>query len=152
MKNLARLMLRASCVLALILPISGCAALIPLIPQIVSVVTDALCVLGIIDKAVAEYWRTHPATDPVVVAKYNELYQKALAALNAAQKSLRGATELDQKEYDKAFADFKAAYAELQQLLRKQGVMQGNYLSVGAGQAPVYIPDPEAITFQVAKK
>jgi len=129
-------------------PLAGCAAVMPLIPQIVSVVTDAMVVLGIIDNAVGEYFRSHPDLDPVVRARYVQAFQKAMTALNAAQHALRGAEDIDQQQYDAAFAEFKAAYQELLALLEKQGMLRQQYLSASPG-TQVYVPTPEALTFRV---
>lgn len=129
-------------------PLGGCAAVMPLIPQIVSIVTDAMVVMGIIDNAAQEYFRSHPNVDPMVRAKYVQAFQKAMVALNAAQHALRGAEDLDQKQYDAAFAEFKAAYQELLALLEKQGMMNQQYLSAAPGEQ-VYVPTPEALSYKV---
>lgn len=126
----------------------ACAAVLPVLPQIVSVLTDALAVLKIIDNAANEYFRTHPDTPPEVRARYVELYADAINALNAANHSLRGASDLDQKQYDAAFEEFKGAYVELAEFLKREGLMSGSMLKTGDG-TEVKIPEPEALSFKV---
>jgi hypothetical protein len=130
-------------------PLSGCAAVMPVIPQIVSVVTDAMVIMGLIDSSVQEYFRTHPQIAPEVRSQYVEVYQKALRALNASQAALRGVEDLDQKKYDAAFLEFKTAYQELLDLLEKEGILRQQYLSAGPGDQ-IYLPTPEALSFQVS--
>lgn len=127
---------------------TGCAAIMPVIPKIVSVVTDALVIMGIIDGAVQEYFRTHPNTPPEVIKKYRTVYNKAMNALNSAQHALEGVEDLDQDQYDAAFNEFKLAFIELKELLSKEGLMQGNALNASPGTT-VVIPEPEALTLEV---
>ena len=148
MLNCVKLCLLCVC---LGMPLGGCAAVMPVIPQIVSVVTDAMVVLGIVDSSVQEYFRTHPDLDPAVRAQYVDVYQKALRALDAAQAALRGVEQLDQKQYDAAFAQFKAAYQELLDLLEQKGMLRQQYLSAAPGQS-VYLPMPEALSYRVARE
>jgi hypothetical protein len=127
--------------------VTSCAAILPVIPTVVSVLTDALVVLGIIDSAVNRYFNQHPdKTD--LQNKYVKAYQKALNALNAAQHTLNGVTELDQKKYDEAFSDFKGAYIALLDLLEQEGLMRGNKLTISENEK-VELPTPDALTFKV---
>lgn len=145
MFKLLKLLLLCAC---LGLPVGGCAAIMPLLPKIVSVVTDAMLVMDIIDTAARTYFDTHPQVTPEVRQKYANVYTKALAALKAAQAACRGAEELDQAQYDQAFAEFRKAYAELMELLGKQGMLQGQYLAAAPGEQ-VYIPEPVALSYRV---
>ncbi len=129
-------------------PLGGCAAVMPVIPQIVSVVTDAMVIMGIIDNAAQEYFRTHPNVTPEARAKYVNLYQKALNALNTAQHALTGVEDLDQKQYDAAFSEFRKAYQELTDLLDRQGMLNQGYLSAAPGEQ-VYVPAPVALAYKV---
>lgn len=145
MRRLLKALLLAT---ALALPVTGCAAVLPAVTQILNVVTDALVVLNIIDNAVNEYFDNAPLTPPRVKRQYLELYRKALAALAAAQHALEGVEDLDQQEYDKAFQEFRDAYAELRELLRREGLMRENYLQTAKGEM-VLVPEPQALTYKV---
>lgn len=128
----------------------GCAAAIQAIPVIQSVVTDAARVLTIIDIAVREFFRTHD-TPGDIKARYAELMSRTHVALNASQKLLRGVQDIDQKQYDAAFVEFREAYKELVGLLRDEGLMRGNKLAGRDGADPVEVPEPEAMTLQVPR-
>ena len=145
MLKLIKLVLICCC---LGLPAGGCAAIMPVIPQIVSVVTDAMLIMDIIDTTARTFFDTHPQVSPEVRQKYADVYAKALNALNVAQAALRAAEDLDQAQYDRAFAEFKQAYSELMDLLGKQGMVQGQYLAATPGQH-VYLPEPLALTYRV---
>lgn len=125
---------------------TGCAAILPAIPKIVSVITDAMSILQIIDGAANEFFRTHPDVPPEVRAKYVTLHAKAVSALNGANHSLRGVEDLDQGDVDAAFAEFKAAYRELADFLASEGIMSGGTMKAGDGST-IAIPEPEALTF-----
>jgi hypothetical protein len=125
----------------------GCAAVLPLIPKIVSVITDAVLILDTIDTTVQEVFRQNPDIPDRTRAKYTIVMTKAQQALNSAQHTLQGTQDLDQKQYDAAFAEFKQAYTELLALLEKEGLMQNNML--GSGEGAVQIPQPEALTYKV---
>lgn len=141
-------------VLALLLCMSplatGCAAALEAIPVIASVVTDAAQVLSVIDLAVQEFFRTHPDTPASVRARYTDAMTKAHRALNASQKALRGVQDIDQKQYDAAFVEFREAYKDLVAVLTDEGLMNGSKLSAGI-DSTVEIPEPEALTLRVAQ-
>lgn len=128
---------------------SGCAAVLPAIPTVVSVITDAIAILNIIDNAVQTYFATHPATPEKVKTAYASAYRKAMSSLNAANHALTGVEDLDQKQYDAAFAEFQLAYRELLDLLSKEGLMrEGNQLRVSFDET-VQLPEPAALTHRV---
>lgn len=127
----------------------GCASL-PVITQIASVVLDALAMLEIIDSSVDEWLARHPVQAEQVRPRYAAAYQKAVAALNLAQRVLSSAESLDQEQYDAAIKDFGQAYRELVQLLEAEGITRDGYLEGASGQLPVYVPpDPLALTYRV---
>lgn len=127
---------------------TGCAAVIPMIPKIASVITDAIAILQIIDGAVQEFFRTHPDAPPELRARYTALHAKSLAALNAANHSLEGVEDLDQNQVDAAFAEFRAAYLELRDFLASEGLMVGGVVKAGDG-TEIQIPEPEALTVRI---
>jgi hypothetical protein len=128
--------------------IAGCAAAIPVITKIASVVTDAFLVMDVIDGEVRRFFQANPSFPPELQEKYFTLYRKAMTALNAAQKAVAGAKNLSQDEYDAAFADFKAAYLEILDLLEKNGITQDGTLGLASGEK-IELPEPQALTFQV---
>ena len=152
MKHLHRLGL-APLALALTLCVAapvntGCAAVLPVIPKIVAVITDAIAIMQIIDNAVQTYFATHPDVPAKVKQAYALAYRKAMDGLNAANHALTGVEDLDQQQYDAAFEEFKQAYLDLLDLLAKQGLMQGNQLRVSPTET-VELPEPAALTFRV---
>lgn len=126
----------------------GCKELIPLIPKIVAVLADATSTLQIIDTAVEEWFDQHPDVDPKVRAEYRLLYAKCHEALNGANHALQGAEDLTQNDYDAAFAEFKAAYIQLRDLLYREGIASTDG-KLGAAGATVDVPEPMALTYRV---
>jgi hypothetical protein len=141
--NFLKMMLVCAC---LAMPAMACAELVPLIPTIVSIITDAVVVIETIDGVVQEHFRAVDVS-PEVRAAYTQVHSRCLAALNAANHALRGAEKLDQKQFDAAFDDFDAAYRDLRVLLEKEGLLEGDRLK--AGGTEIVIPDPEVLTYRV---
>lgn len=141
-------LLTAICISLTVPVMTGCAAAIPVLTQIAAVVTDAFVVLQIIDRAATEWFQLHPHVPPEVRAEFERVYQKALLALNAAQRAIAGSTELSQREYEAAFADFKQAYYELLQLLQREGIARADR-TVLVGTSQTVLPEPLALTYQV---
>jgi hypothetical protein len=139
------LCLGASCI-----AVVSCAAIMPLIPEIVSVIDNAFFVMNVIDKAVDEWHQNHPDADPRFFSDYRLAYVKTETALDAARKAMQGSTALDQKSYDAAFADFKNAYADLVILLSNQGIAKDGKL-MASGSYSIPLPQPKAMTYQVGR-
>jgi hypothetical protein len=135
--------------LALISPFAlGCSLLGgvgPAIPTIVSVVNDAMLILKTIDAAAQEYFRSREVPEDVR-KEYVRAYTAAVAALNAANHTLRGVKNIDQKEYDRAIQEFRSAYGGLRDFLEQYGVMRDDKMSIGGDE--VTVPVPEAIEFR----
>jgi hypothetical protein len=127
---------------------TGCPAAIPVLTTIAAVIHNARIVLDIIDGGAQEWFRTHPETPEKVRAEYAKLHQKALLALDVAAQSVSGATDLSQKEYDAAFAEFKQAYINLVDLLHRQSIASDNLMGASDGSTFV-IPEPMALSFKV---
>lgn len=142
-----------TCLLSFALP--SCAAIVPLIPKIAAVVTDAIATIQVIDSAVDTWMDQHPNVDPKVRARYEAAYAKCVQALNAANHALAGAEQIDQEDFDAAFANFKVAYLELRNLLVMEGIARPGVdgeLSVSAVAASdaIVLPEPEALTYRLA--
>ena len=133
----------------------ACATIVPMLPKLVAVVTDAMATLTVIDSAVDGWLDQHPNVDPKLRRDYEAAYTRCVTALNAANHALAGAEKLDQQDIDAAFAEFRAAYLALRDLLVMQGVAvaAGNgELSVSASPSDaIVLPVPEAFTYRLAE-
>jgi hypothetical protein len=147
MKHLHQLLI-ALCLIIAPIGMTSCAALLPALPAISTVVTDALVILNVIDAAVGDFFRQNPATPAKVQRAYREAFTRAMHALNAAQHAIEGEKKLDQQDYDAAFNAFKQAFIELKALLEQEGLMQNGMLRAGQDES-VLIPEPQALTYRV---
>jgi hypothetical protein len=139
--------------LCLVFGAPACATILPMLPKLVAVVTDAMATLTIIDGAVDQWIDQHPNVDPKLRAKYEAAYARCVAALNAANHALAGAEKLDQQDIDAAFAEFRAAYLAMRDLLVMEGVAVAgpqDELSVGVATGAIVLPVPEALTYRLA--
>ena len=132
--------------------ITGCGLLhaaVPVISEIVAIVSDAQEILAIIDAAAQLFFAQHPELVEAR-ARYTSIMSKAHVSLDAAIRTMRGATELEQNKVDEAFANFRVAYGDLLALVESLGLTHGGKFAAGprAGEA---IPQPIAITYRVAK-
>ncbi len=131
---------------------TACAALASALPTIVAAVTDGMLILDQIE----EHMRLHFAANP------NPGREKAVAralgkcrnALIAAQRTARGAGELDQQRVDAAFVDFQVAYRELAALV--DGVPGLRLQRIGeppltAAPDELVVPEPEALTLRIER-
>lgn len=127
---------------ALSIPVQlGCAAL-PTVAKIVSAVNDAEAVLNIVERAVDTWFSVRPDEDKQV--KANRLISSAWTALRAANAAAMASESISQEEYDKAFAEFSEAYAELHKFLSENGILSDGRLGIGNGVTEE-IPAPTAI-------
>lgn len=135
--------------------IPSCSAVLPFLPKIVAVVTDAISTLQVIDSAVARWMDARPNLDPKVRARYRASYERCVTALNAANRALAGVEKLDQQDIDAAFAEFREAYIALRDLLAIEGIARadaGGRLMVSSdGADAIELPVPEAMTFRLEK-
>ena len=134
--------------------LTGCAALSAALPEIVSVITkvaDASIILDQIKAFVDSYFAAHP--DAGKQRGIDAALTKTRLALLTAQRSAQGAEHLDQKQTDAAFADFRAAYEELTQLLAGidglHVAKSGEALQARPGE--LVIPTPLAMKLEVSK-
>lgn len=135
-------------IVLLLVPVS-CASILPALPKIVSVLSDASAVLQIVDTAAQEFFRTHPDIPPETRARYVDLYSKTVSSLNGANHALRGVQDVDQEQYDAAFKEFRAAYADLSVFLKDEGIMTGSGLKASPEGGEIDLPEPLALTYRV---
>ena len=134
---------------------TACAPVIRALPQIVSVITDASATIQLIDSAVSAWFARHPDVKPEVRDQYRAAYERCLIALNVANHAAAGAGALDQQEVDAAFAEFRAAYLALRDLLvleRVATVAPDGRLSVDDGADLIVLPEPVALRLQVVRQ
>lgn len=139
-------LLLAICLVVAAPAATGCAAVAAALPVLTAVVTDAFAVLSVIDGAARHWFTLHPNKE--VERHYLEVYTKTIKALNAANHALAGAKNLDQDQYDAAFAEFRDAYAELMELLERHGISEQQKLKLSDGST-VHLPEPLALTHRV---
>lgn len=134
---------------------SGCNALGPIIsalPEIIAVVTDATLILDQIEAFVRRFFAARP--DPDKEQAVARALGRARAALVAAQRTAKGAQNLDQQKIDEAFADFKVAYRELRGLvdgIPGLRVARAGEPTLSATPGELVVPEPEALTFKLTK-
>jgi hypothetical protein len=126
----------------------ACATVAAHLPSVIAAVTDGVMVLDTIDRFADAYFSSHGA-DPRTQAKVDGAIERARAALNAALRAAQGAEHLTQEQIDAAFADFRAAYAELLALVAPLGVRQGTGETLRASPGNLVVPEPLALALKV---
>lgn len=141
MKKLASLIL----LLPLALSPVGCATVATNLPIVIAAVMDASLILESLTSFIDAYFRVRPDAD--LEKKVRDAMTKTRAALNTALRLAQGAEKLNQAQIDAAFADFKAAYAELLVILAPLGVTaKGAELKAVPGG--LIVPEPLALTIR----
>ena len=130
-------------VLCLMLPLSGCAAVMAALPEVAAVISDATAVLQIIERALDSWFAVSPP-DAETRQEANLLLSDAWSALRVATFATRGAQDMSEEDKRKAFEEFRKAYSELHAFLMRHGVLQGSMLSLGGGKTQD-IPEPLAL-------
>jgi len=128
--------------------LTGCTALANALPAIQSALTDTSLVLSGIDEVFSAYQATHPVT-PEVRAEYSRLLTTANVYLVNGERAVSDLKQIDQGQYDAAFADFKTAFLALTDFLKAQGVTPAGVGLVGAGAAGDAFPVPRVIGLRV---
>jgi hypothetical protein len=132
--------------IVLALSLFGCGAIMQALPVVAGVLSDASQTLEVIDVAVQEWIRTTNPPEQHRI-KYAKIKQNAHRALSTATHTVQGASDLDQKQYDAAFAEFKQAFGEMKSFLEDTGAMGGGALSASGEAAE--IPEPLALTAKI---
>lgn len=121
---------------------SGCAALsaaVPVLAEVANAATNAGAVLDVVEDAAAAFFTARPdAGKQLAVAR---AIQDCRLALAAATATAQGAKDLDAKQADAAFTQFRDAYKHLAALLEDVGVTSGGKFGGPTG-AP--LPEPLA--------
>ncbi len=128
----------------LVTALPSCAAFASALPGIIAAILDGAQVLDAIERFVNAYFIEHP--DPAAQAKVTSAMVKCRSALNIALRSAHGAKDLDEKQVDKAFDDFKAAYIELIGLCKPYGVRPVSTGRLAASPGVLEVPEP--VVFQ----
>lgn len=126
--------------------LTGCAALTAALPMIIPAISEAALILDQIQTFVGSYFKAHP--DAVKETEVTDKLQRARATLVAAERATSGADHLNQKQWDSAIADFKAAYTDLLAAVSPLGVHQGGGLLTAPGPG-LSVPEPTALTLKV---
>jgi hypothetical protein len=108
-----------SCLLALPVP-SGCAAAIPLIHEVATVVADITGALDQIEVAV----QARPNADPAVVNLVTDAVAKAKTALAVVQAAARAGADVASKDYVAAVTSLLDAYDAATEAAKAFGVLQ----------------------------
>lgn len=125
--------------------LQGCAAVLSALPTVISWVTDAATILDQIDSFAGLFFSQHPDAE---TQRYVEVaIAKARASLNAALRATQGGQELSKEQLDKAFEDFRAAYAELLAVVGPIGVKQAGQARYGMSTngTELVVPPPLAM-------
>lgn len=131
--------------LSLALAVPGCAAVMSILPKVVSIVTDAMMILDQIDQHTELFFKNVP--NPELQAKVATALGKARAALNALNRTAQGIEDADDQRLAEAFRAFQEAYAELLVVVAPFGVQTasagGTFQVASAGV--LYVPAPLAL-------
>lgn len=137
--------------LALILSVSvlgGCAGLqkvVDALPTVIQYVQDANMILDAIDRAAVPVLAIKG--DPDLSNKYAAAMDVARRTLQVALRTAKGGQNLSEDEVDAAFADFRAAYANLTSLLQQNGMMNtAGAMAVSPGQPTIQVQEPLAVS------
>lgn len=137
--------------LALILSVSvlgGCAGLqkaVDALPTVIQYVQDANMILDAIDRAAVPVLAIKG--DPDLSNKYAAAMDAARRTLQVALRTAKGGQNLSEDEVDAAFADFRAAYANLKLLLQQNGMMNtAGAMAVSPGQPTIQVQEPLAVS------
>ena len=127
--------------------LTGCASLASVLPVLDSAVTDSTLVLKTIETAFDAYQLAAPV--PTAVRNdYDLLLANAYRDLQKGAQIVSDLHDVNQGQYDAAFADFKNDYAALKSFLKAHGVSPIGS-GIGASQAPGDFPTPRVIGLRV---
>lgn len=140
LKKLTPLLIALFAVFALPLATSGCAALsaaVPVLAQVANVATNAVTVLDAVESASEAFFTVKP--DAAKQAAVARAISDCRLAIAAATATAQGAKDLDGKQADAAFAQFREAYKNLSALLEDVGVTSGGKFGGPTG-SPLPVP------------
>jgi hypothetical protein len=120
--------------LMLTLSVTACAGLGAVLRAVDTAVNDSGQALDIIQTTFNVYQSTHEVS-PEQRAYFQKLIANAYLTLRTGSQAVAPLKDIDQKEYDAAFKDFKAAYVALRDYLVAEGITPAGVGLVGASQA-----------------
>jgi len=125
--------------------ISGCSlfrTVVPVLSTATAVAQDASTILSLLQTASDAWFAGRP--NPTLEEKVRKGISDAKLGLLTAIRTANGATELDAGDADNAFADFRAAYANLVSLLKSIGIVGvDGMVGISTGEK-VSVPSPLA--------
>lgn len=130
-----------ACILALAAP--GCAAVMAVLPAVVSIVTDAMLILDQIEDHVRLFFKSRP--DAETEAKVQAAVSRARAALVALNRTAQGVEAADDQRLAEAFAAFREAYEALLEVVAPFGVQTQPGGFAIAQPGVLYVPQPLAL-------
>ena len=140
LKKLTPLLLALLSLFAVPLATSGCAALsaaVPVLAQVANVATNAVSVIDAVEGASDAFFAVKP--DVAKQAEVDRAIADCRLAIAAATATAQGAKDLDGKQADAAFDQFREAYAKLESLVSDLGMFKNGKFSSGAP-----LPEPLA--------
>ena len=133
--------------LALVMPFSGCAAVVSTLPAVIAYATDGMLIISTIESFANQWFQVRPNQD--VQKKVGLAISRAKMALDAAVRLASGAEKINQAQIDAAFNEFKLAYLDIVGLMGPLGAMQvgGSELKMKAGPRGdmLIVPEPLAL-------
>lgn len=137
--------------LSLLVMVGGCAALGPALSVLDHVANDSESVLKIIETTYNVYETQHPVSPEDNLA-FQKILASAYADLNAGTRALSTAHEVDQGQYDAAYADFKKDFADLEAFLKAHHISPIGTGIIGDSQnGGQDFPAPAVIGFRISK-
>ncbi len=143
LKKVTPLLLAFLALVAIPTATSGCAALsaaVPVLAQVATVATNAVSVLDAVEDASDAFFAVKP--DAGKQAAVDRAIADCRLAIAAATATAQGAKDLDAKQADAAFAQFREAYKALAALLDDVGVTSGGKFGGPTGNP---LPEPLAL-------
>lgn len=116
----------------LLLSLTSCHALGPILSAVDGAVHDSGQALAIIETTYNVYQASHPVS-PEEHLVFERLLASAEATLRAGTRAVQDLQDVNQGKFDAAFADFRVAYAALHDYLKQHGVSPIGAGLVGAG-------------------
>ncbi len=129
--------------LCFIVGTTGCSTLSSNLPTVISYAESGMIVLDTIKTFADKYFRNNVNT--ALETKVFDGISKAELALHAALTAAQGAKNLDQKQIDAAFSDFKMAYMDLMGLVGPLGVTATGSSLVKGTTGGLIVPLPLAL-------
>jgi DNA primase len=139
LKKLTPLLITLLAVLAAPLGCAALSAAVPVLAQVATVATNAVSVLDAVEDASDAFFAVKP--DAGKQAAVDRAINDCRLAIAAATSVAQGTKDLDAKQADAAFAQFREAYKNLAALLDDVGVTSGGKFGGPSGTA---LPEPLA--------